>query len=47
MFAGAKIKFIKDIKFNDKATKVSKIKRIEKKGKENNNYLLFAYQSFI
>lgn len=35
MFAGSKIKFIKDIKFNDKVTKVSKIKKIENKGKEN------------
>ena len=35
MFAGSKIKFIKDIKFNDKVTKVSKIKKIENKVKKN------------
>ena len=40
MFAGSKIKFIKDIKFNDKATKVSKIK---KKRKLKNKTIYFLH----
>tara|TARA_B100001989_G_scaffold97468_1_gene68041 strand:- start:3766 stop:4659 length:894 start_codon:yes stop_codon:yes gene_type:complete len=35
MFAGSEIKFKKEIHFNDKATKVSQIKKIENKSKEN------------
>ena len=35
MFAGSEIKFKKEIFFNDKATKVSQIKKIENKSKKN------------
>ena len=35
MFAGSEIKFKKEIFFNDKVTKISQIKKIENKSKEN------------
>ena len=35
MFAGSEVKFKKEILFNDKAIKVSQIKKIENKSKEN------------